>query len=74
MLHRASSALRRGISSSTARHWDEVRPHIHAGDHRNALLGLPHTVSIIGAPMTCALNEFPRQLLLLPPLTIVELI
>ncbi|KAF1793247.1 Ureohydrolase domain [Phytophthora cactorum] len=57
MLRRASSSLlrrvqQRGISSSSCRQWDQVRPHFHAGDHRNPLLSLPQTVSVIGAPMT----------------------
>ncbi|KAG7401987.1 Amino-acid acetyltransferase, mitochondrial [Phytophthora boehmeriae] len=56
MLQRASSALRRvhqrGISSSAARQWDEVRPHIHPLGQRNPLLKNPQTVSVIGAPMT----------------------
>ncbi|RLN58896.1 hypothetical protein BBJ29_000200 [Phytophthora kernoviae] len=56
MLHRVSSPLRRvhqrNISSSAARQWDQVRPHIHAGEQRNPLLNVPQTVSVIGAPMT----------------------
>ncbi|EGZ05985.1 hypothetical protein PHYSODRAFT_289211 [Phytophthora sojae] len=57
MLGRVSSSVlrrveQRDISSSALRQWDQVRPHIHAGEHRNALLSLPHAVSVIGAPMT----------------------
>ncbi|ETI38618.1 arginase, variant [Phytophthora nicotianae CJ01A1] len=57
MLRRASSSLlrrvqQRGISSSSSRQWDQVRPHFHAGAHGNPKLNLPQTVSIIGAPMT----------------------
>lgn len=43
----------RAIGSSSTRQWDEVRHQRHPGEHRNPMLRLPKTVSIIGAPMTC---------------------
>ncbi|KAI9908070.1 hypothetical protein PsorP6_003530 [Peronosclerospora sorghi] len=46
-------ALQRHISSTSIIYQsEEVRPYIHATDQRNALLNLPQTVSVIGAPMT----------------------
>jgi hypothetical protein len=47
----------RAIGSSSARQWDEVRHQRHPGEHRNPMLRLPKTVSVIGAPMTCTLRS-----------------
>ncbi|KAF1788684.1 Ureohydrolase domain [Phytophthora cactorum] len=55
MLRRASSSLlrrvqQRGISSSSCRQWDQVRPHFHAGDHRNPLLNGQPLLGTDGGP------------------------
>lgn len=60
MLSRLSPVVRqpqrlvRAIGSSRSAQWDEVRQQRHPGDQHSPMLQLPKTVSIIGAPMTCA--------------------